>query len=793
MSIPPGSVWLDARGAQSAAHGERGIPRYVAEQARALVETAPELIGSVAIDPAAPPPPTLDPLMGSGLLTWHTKTRAAGRTAPGTYHVMSAFEVPIGLDDIWPAWIQQSGSRLVVTLYDLIPIVMRDRYLADWKDWATAWVSRLGLVRSAHQVLTISRSTAEDAMEHLNLSEDRVTVIDSGVSGRFASLVGSRAEADALIRRELPKVRPGFLLYVGGPDYRKNLDGTIRAYSRLPEAVRSAHQLVIACNLDIVRRFDLRSLARQLGIPADGVLLTGFVPDRLLAALYRSCELFVFPSLYEGAGLPILEAMSCGAPVASSNTSAMPELLGDLEGTFDPADPDDMARTLGEVLASPERLTSLRERSRRRIKVHTWAQVAKRTVEGYERAQQVPLRDRVARHTNGGSRRKRLAVVTPWPAQPAPSALHSKRLVAALAEHADVDVIATGVEAGAELDSSLAGTVEIRTGIQFEWLRDLLGYDRCLYVLDVAGPHAEALELMMRVPGVTLAHDVRLLDLYRDLHRRRYPYDPLWLEDKLVKLYGERMPLEYLRRIPFDEPGKAQRVTMTQEVQAHAQQLVVHSRHQAELLRLERPRDAAPVELVSPGIPMLPPAPDGAGSGDPLVVATGIATQWPKLLEAFAQSRASVPGARLQVLGELEESIGRGIAEAAGRLGIAEAVELPGELDDDAYWRTLHGASLALQLADDADGGRAQQAVCDLIAARVPAIVSEVGWQAELPVPVVLPIAPDCSAAELGDRISSLLEDERLAEEARSAQDRYARENSFERVAERYAELLLLG
>jgi glycosyltransferase involved in cell wall biosynthesis len=323
MSIEPGSVWLDARGAQSAAHGERGIPRYVAEHSLALVESAPELIGTIGIDPAAPPPRTLEPLMGSGKLGWHSKTRAA-RPLPAIYHVMSAFEVPIGLDDIWPAWVRDSRCRLVVTLYDLIPIVMRDRYLADWRDWATAWVSRLGLVRSAHQVLTISEQTATDAIEHLKLPEERITVVDSGVSGKFASLVGSREEADSQLRAELPKVRPGFLLYVGGKDYRKNLDGTIRAYARLPERLRAAHQLVIACNLELVRRFDLMALARRLGIPRDGVVLTGFVPDRVLAALYRSCELFVFPSLYEGAGLPILEAMSCGAPVASSNTSAMP-------------------------------------------------------------------------------------------------------------------------------------------------------------------------------------------------------------------------------------------------------------------------------------------------------------------------------------------------------------------------------------------------------------------------------------------------------------------------------------
>ena len=96
-------------------------------------------------------------------------------------------------------------------------------------------------------------------------------------------------------------------------------------------------------------------------------MLTGFVSDRDLAALYRSCELFVFPSMYEGAGLPILEAMTCDAPVAASAASAMPELLGDLEATFDPTDPVDVARCIREVLETPGKLDQLRERSRRRV------------------------------------------------------------------------------------------------------------------------------------------------------------------------------------------------------------------------------------------------------------------------------------------------------------------------------------------------------------------------------------------------------------------------------------------
>lgn len=388
MTIDPGSVWLDARGTQSIGHAERGIARYVAEHARALLELAPDAIGSIGLSPDVPVPPIADPLQRSGKTVWQSRRGPHG-DLPSIYHVMSPFEADLELDEIWPAW--SRDTRLVVTLYDLIPLIMRDQYNADWGYMATAWIARLGLLGSAHQILTISQQTADDAMERLSIPEERITVIDSGVSDRFSSLVRTREEADPILRSALPKVRPGFLLYVGGVDYRKNLEGTIRAYAELPAPMRDAHQLVIACNLAHHLRFNLRVFARRLGIESRNLLLTGFVSDRDLAALYRNCELFVFPSLYEGAGLPILEAMTCGAPVAASGTSAMPELLGDLEATFDPSDPADIARCIREVLETPGELDDLRERSRRRAELYTWERVARRTLQGYERALELPL------------------------------------------------------------------------------------------------------------------------------------------------------------------------------------------------------------------------------------------------------------------------------------------------------------------------------------------------------------------------------------------------------------------
>ncbi|MGZ5313922.1 MAG: glycosyltransferase family 4 protein [Solirubrobacterales bacterium] len=381
-------VWLDARGTQSAAHAERGIARYIAEQTHALIRLRPDLEISVGLDPDVPVPSTLESLGDSGHLKWHSREEPDVDRLPSIYHVMSPFESNLELADVWPAWARKGETRTVVTLYDLIPLVMRDRYLTDanWGVWGTVWMARLGLIRSADHVLTISRRTADDAIEHLGIPDERITVIDSGVSWTLSELAPTEEVARSLLDKEVKRLRPGFLLYVGGDDPRKNLEGTIQAYALLPEELRRSHQLAIVCNLTLARRAQLLAHARGLGIKLRDLVLPGFVPDDVLASLYRACGLFIFPSLYEGAGLPILEAMACGAPVAASATSSIPEILGDLDATFDPSDAADIARCIADALASPGALDRLRERSARRVRIFTWDRVAELTLDGYERA-----------------------------------------------------------------------------------------------------------------------------------------------------------------------------------------------------------------------------------------------------------------------------------------------------------------------------------------------------------------------------------------------------------------------
>ena len=751
MTLTPGSVWLDARATQSATHAERGIARYVAEHARALARVAPATLGAIGLDQSAALPASLEPLAGSGLIRWHRRTRPPEGGPLPIYHVTSPFEMSMDFDEVWPPWARAGDSRLVVTLHDLIPLILYDDYVRAWGANGTVWMARLGLIRAAHQLVANSENTARDAIEYLKIPEDRVTVVHSGVSGQHAALVGSRQEAEQILRSDFPKIRPGFLLYVGGDDPRKNLDGTIRAYAELPESIRARHQLVIAFRVGPLRRLEIRAMAQPLGLRARDLVLTGYVTDRQLAALYRACELFVFPSLYEGAGLPVLEAMSCGAPVAASGTTSIPELLGDLEATFDPKEPADIARAVTEVLETPGELDRLRERSHRRVELYTWERVAELTVEGYERAMEVPL-ERPG--TRRAAARRRLAVIGGWPSTGG-DAGYLPRLVEELAEHAEVELVVSAARNGDAPARAGDAPVRIRTEAEFDWLKGASGYDRCLFVLDGAAADMHALELIRRVPGVALMQDVRLLELYRQLQRQRYWFWPVWLEDRLMGFYGDRIPRPVLRGIAY-AGHEDSRIGMTAEVQENAERILVHSREQAELLDRDRRRRSAPVELVPFAIPARARAPSSR-SGPPLILTSGPPT--PAVAAAFAQIERDHPGARLRALEDIGDSA----------------------LDESA---------LALRLAPEADAGCPSPEVAKLIGVGVPTFVSDLGWQSELPEPVVLKVPAEASAASLAERMDAVLSDGPERDSIRTAQAEFAEQNSFARVAERYAELL---
>jgi glycosyltransferase involved in cell wall biosynthesis len=371
------AVYVDIQGAQSRDSAHRGIGRYVAELARALEERdGGALIGGYALNPDLPLPDGLADVIAP------ERMRPSDRLdlVPGdAYHVTSPFE-SVALARVWPRPARSDGVRLAVTLYDLIPVIYPEQYLAH-DLYRARYENRLGLVRNADRVFSISAATARDASERLGIPPHAVTVAGTGVSARFVR-PESREAAFEAVAASVPGLRPEYVLYTGALDFRKNVDTLLVAYSELAPELRKRHQLLIVSRLAQEELDTLRRRLRQLEINRN-VRLARAVSDDDLVPLYQAAGLFVFPSLYEGFGLPAAEAISCGAPTIVSRSSSLVEIVENPEALFDPRDPADLKRTLQRFLGDPDRRRALADTVL--AERHTWTRVAEHTLSAYER------------------------------------------------------------------------------------------------------------------------------------------------------------------------------------------------------------------------------------------------------------------------------------------------------------------------------------------------------------------------------------------------------------------------
>jgi len=228
--------------------------------------------------------------------------------------------------------------------------------------------------RRSRRIIAVSNNTKLDLIRVMNISDKKVTVIHEGVSDQY-SPEPQPDDDEALAHYGL--TRP-YVLYVGTLEPRKNLNVLIRGFDKVAKSRPDIH-LVLAGRrgwmaqaiFDELERLDL--LGR--------VHITGYVRDRYLPPLYRQAEAFVYPSLYEGFGLPPLEAMASGTPVIVSRSSSLPEVVGDAGLYVNPLDVDELAQSMEKVLADPKLAADLKARGLERAAKFSWKKAAEKTLE----------------------------------------------------------------------------------------------------------------------------------------------------------------------------------------------------------------------------------------------------------------------------------------------------------------------------------------------------------------------------------------------------------------------------
>ncbi len=258
-----------------------------------------------------------------------------------------------------------SWSRQVMTVHDFIPLYFPEAAPHQYHYYRRVMPR---LLKRADRVICDSENTKQDIIKFYGYEADRLTVVPLGYD---RDLFNETSRRDGVVARYGIK-RP-YILMVGAGYPHKNLHRVIQAFSTLAD--RIDHDIVIIGG-DSSYRVHLSELVHELRLEKR-VRFAGYVPDADLPSFYADAACFAYPTLYEGFGLPILEAMACGAPVVCSNTSSLPEVAGDAALMFDPEDEEEIAHCLERVLTDSALRDGLRARGRENTKRFSWEATAR--------------------------------------------------------------------------------------------------------------------------------------------------------------------------------------------------------------------------------------------------------------------------------------------------------------------------------------------------------------------------------------------------------------------------------
>jgi len=769
-------IVIDMQGAQ-AGNGKRGIGRYTLALSQAIARARGTHEILLALNGALPESidsiraAFTDLLPPEAIRVWDCPTPVAyaessnhwrrssaellreaflSSLAPDVVLVSSLFE-GLGDDAVTSVAMLSANFPTAVVLYDLIPFIRRQPYLDN--PVVEAWYeNKIGHLRRADLLLAISASSRQEGIDHLGFPAAACVEISTAADGHFRPETIDPERAST-IRQRYGLVRP-FVMYTGGIDHRKNIEGLIRAFALLPEGMRKGHQLAIVCAAHAGARDALMSLAKKLQLPNDALVLTGYVPEDELVTLYNLCEVFVFPSLHEGFGLPALEAMSCGRAVIASNTSSLPEVIGREDALFDPSSDTAIADKLKQVLGDGAFRASLAQHGLEQARRFSWDGSAQRTLRALEdrHATVAPLPIRFAR-------RPKLAYVSPLPPLRSGISDYSAELLPELSRLYDIDVIV----AQDQVDTPwIRANCALRS---VDWFRKNAGrYDRVLYHFGNSAFHQHMFDLLDEIPGIVMLHDFFLSGVVA--HMEVTGYRPACWARQLYEGHGYGAIAHRFRAA--DTADVVWAYPCNAAVLRGALGVLVHSEYSRRLAADWYGPTAAQDWHVVPLLRVAEPAPQRATARTALSLAEddfvvcsfgllGPSKLNDRLLAAWLNSAlAANPRCVLVFVGENQpNAYGQELVAAIRSSGLGARIRITGWTDTATFRRYLAAADVGVQLRSKSRG-ETSSAVLDCMNYGLPVIVNANGSMGDLPGEGVWMLPDLFEDAELTTALESL-------------------------------------
>lgn len=681
-----------------------------------------------------------------------------------------------------------SGVRVVVLVYDIIPYIFKERYLPEGQ--YQIYMERVNMLRWADQIQVISQSVKDDMISYLNFSPDNIKVIWGAVDKSYKEIEISEEEKGALYRKF--HIKGDFIMCTGGGDARKNLAGLIRAYGKLSPQIRQKYQLVIVCKLRENEVEHYEKIAEESHCK-EGLVLTNFVTQEELLQFYNLATLMAFPSIYEGFGLPIVEAWACGTPVLTANNSSLVQIAGNEAVIVEAEKEESITEGLRYALTECD-LKELLEKGKKKLQEFQWSRVAEASI-GFI----MELKTDAPQKVEEG--RKKIAFFSPLPPLESGISDYSVDIICELKKYVDIDVF---VDDGYEVRAELGEGVNVFS--HREYGKKAGTYFDTIYQMGNSTFHTYMYPYIKKCPGTVVLHDYNLhgvaahttigkevpdYDLYREYLLEDYPeeivesyVEGLKKQTRGIDIYGMEINgfvTNYAKKV-IVHSFEAKRKLMMKNTGIPCRQIWSYG-------KVEEYRQAYVQEKEECGF----------SETDIVVAAFGHIHETKRIipiLHAFAALAKNDDRLKLLLAGKLAESLQEEYDATVKELGIRDKIRLTGYISLEEFEKYIDVSDICLNLRYPYNG-ETSGSLMRIFARGKCVVVNDIGSFAEFPdeICVKIPSAETMDrqeeVAKIQEAVGKLVSDEVYFENIRENAYRFAVENlDIKKVAKSYYEFL---
>jgi glycosyltransferase involved in cell wall biosynthesis len=671
--------------------------------------------------------------------------------------------------------------KVLITFYDLIPFIFEEYYLNNWP--ANLKEDYLGRLMSLNEIgdciLPISNCTKNDLINLLNIDPSKIQTVYLGIERGNYSRENKFSDP----------TREKYILYVGGFDPRKNMMNSILAFKRLTEKYPYPNlKYYIVCDCDQITRDNFSAYIKDQSL-LEKVVLTGYMSDRELSMLYKNAELLFFPSLYEGFGLPIIEAMAAGTPVAASNRSSIPELVGDAGLLFDPENIDDMALKLHQILSDPELRERLISNGLQISKKFSWEKTAKQYLDIIEGLPSAGISERSHKIATVKESKLKIAYFSPIHPQISGISQYSKELLLELKKYADIDLFLD--KNVIPLEPEIIKNFRYFCYDDFKNMVKTENYDAILYHIGNNPLHEYIYWTSLRYPGITVLHDYVLHPFIKHITLDKSKKIHYLIE--ILHAYPNKIG-NIIKKYIIDGPNSINvlEYPLNERIPRTSKKVIVHSKYVKSLLKRYSnvyiiPHGRNPVyysenDIVNNKISLQ------LNNDDILVSIFGFMNPNKRIdvvIRVFNRLQSEFSNIRLLLVGLINSDVIEKVKDKSGNIDVI------GYVTEDVYYRYLTVSDIIINLRYPTMG-ETSGTLLDAMAFGKPVIVSNVGSYKETPDNCCWKVDLDENEEELLYQfLKELIRNRKLREVmGKNGREFIARNHKWEKIALQYIQTI---